>query len=209
MKSRLTSLAASVAIFVWMATLGASATPVSIAPHGTVTSFTPTTSAFTGTEVDSLSMTFSNAAEQGTVYEDVYKSGSTFDFYYQVENDADSTDSLFRLTVGNFTGFNTSVDYLLNGGDAPASANRQISGDSIGFSVEIDPGTTSDWIEVATSATNYGSTGTIALQDSIASNFSGSFDPALGVAPEPATWALMLGGLALLCFCLHRKPAST
>jgi len=95
-------------------------------------------------------MSFSNAFEQGTVYEDVYKSGSFFDFYYQVANDNSSTDSLSRLTVGNFTGFTTSVDYLLNGGDTPTSATRQISGDSLGFNIEIDPGTTSDWLEVAT-----------------------------------------------------------
>jgi hypothetical protein len=207
MNQRPRLLAASVAICFLTVAPSALATPVSIAPHGTVTAFTPTTSTFTGTEVGSFSMTFSNAAEQGTVYENVYQSGNTFDFYYQVANDAASTDSLYRLTVGNFTGFSTSVDYLLNGGDAPTSANRQTSGDSIGFNIEIDPGTISDWIEVATNATNYGPTGTIALQDSIATNFSNSLDPALGVAPEPSTYAMLFGGLALLGFCLRRKSA--
>ena len=199
--------AALVAIFSVMATPAVLASPVSIAPHGTVTAFTPTTSNFTGSEVASFSMSFSNAFEQGTVYEDVYKSGSFFDFYYQVANDNSSTDSLSRLTVGNFTGFTTSVDYLLNGGDTPTSATRQISGDSLGFNIEIDPGTTSDWLEVATNARNYGSTGTISILDSLSSNFSNSPDPALGVVPEPSTYAMMLGGLVLLGFCVRRKLA--
>lgn len=175
----------------------ASASPITLLPGGTVPIFTPTTWAFTGTLVATYSMTFSNATANGTVFEDVYQSGGVLDFYYKITNNVSSTDTLSRITVGNFAGFTTSVDYLLNAGDAPTTATKQLAGNSVGFYDMISPGTSSDWLEVATNATKYNSSGTIAVIDSLAINFSNTLAPASSV-PEPACLGLITAGLLMI-----------
>jgi hypothetical protein len=192
----LTRLALATTLFSLVAGSAAFATPVSLAPGGTVTTFTPTTSSFTGTLVGDYTMAFSNAYENGTVLEDVYNNGGTLDFYYQVQNSATSTDTLTRLTVANFTGFTTAVDYLTGTGDTPTSANRQPSGDSVGFYLSIAPGTTTDWLEVATNATSFNSNGTISLLDTLPTTSTNALEPT--AAPEPSTYALLGLGLIAL-----------
>ena len=168
-------------------------TPVSLAPGGTVTTFTPTTSSFTGTEVAAYSATFSNAYENGSVHEDVYNNSGALDFYYQIVNNASSADDIMRVTVGLYTGFTTAVDYLLNGAVAPSSANRQAAGDSVGFYIGLAPGETTDWLEVATDASFY-APGTIALIDTHTTSLGG-FGPAV---PEPRPLRLLSAGLLLI-----------
>lgn len=178
------------------------ATPVSLAPGGTVTTFTPTTSSFSGTFVTSMSTLFSNAYENGTVKEDVYSNGGTLDFYYQVTNNASSSDSLLRMTVSIYSGYTTAVDYLLSGGDAPTSATRQPVGDSLGFYFTVSPGTSSDWLEVATNATAWDANGGIALIDTLSINLGG-LEPAPAV-PEPLSLGLISGGLLIVGLARRR-----
>ena len=179
----------------------AMATPVPLPPGGTVT-FAPTMSSFSGTFVTSTSMTFSNPFENGTVNEDVYRSGGTLDFYYQVVNNASSPDSLSRITVSVFSGYTTAVDYLLNGGDAPTTATRQAVGDSVGFYFTVSPGTSSDWLEVATNATAYDMKGAVSLIDTQSTYMSGEPEPA--AIPEPLSLGLISGGLLIIGVARHR-----
>jgi hypothetical protein len=180
-----------------MAVSSASASTITLLPGGTVPFFTPTVSAFSGTLVATYSMTFSNAAENGTVFEDVYQSGGVLDFYYKVTNNSSSKDTLSRVTVSTFVGFTTSVDYLLNGGDAPTTATEQVAGNSVGFYDLIKPGTSSDWLEIATNAKAYNADGTIAVIDSVAINFNNALAPSTSV-PEPISLSLIGGGLLLM-----------
>jgi hypothetical protein len=196
---------AMAALFLAMATPTVLATPVPIAPGNTGTSFTPTTSAFTGTLLGTYSMTFSNSSENGTVYEDVYDDSGLLDFYYQIANNASSSDSLSRVTVGNFTGYTTAVDYLLNGGDAPSNATRQAVGDSVGFNffTNIAPGTTTNWLEVSTNATATDSNGTVAAIDSLPSVVVNAIEPA--EVPEPSSFVLLGAGLLAMAGAARRK----
>lgn len=194
----LTILAAALTILV----PASFATPVAIAPGGTVTTFTPTTSSFTGTEVGAYSYAFSNSYENGTVYEDVYNNGGVLDFYYQIVNSSSSTDSLSRVTVGTYTGYTTAVDYLLNGDVAPTSATRQSAGDSVGFYFTLNPGQTTDWLEVATNATSMGP-GTIALIDSQTTDIS-AVGPSV---PEPLSLGLLSTGLLMVGVARWRRSA--
>lgn len=170
------------------------ATPIAIAPGSTVSTFTPTASSFVGTEVATYSTTFSNAYENGAVYEDVYNNGGVLDFYYQIVNNLGSEDALSRMTVGIYTGYTTAVDYLLNTNVAPTSATRQVAGSSVGFFFTLAPGQMTDWMEVATNATAY-VPGSIALIDSLTTNLTG-YGPA--AIPEPLSLGLLGAGLLVI-----------
>jgi hypothetical protein len=196
MKKQLVLLATCV-FFIFVGVPAAFATAVPLAAGTAVTAFTPTTSAFSGTAlITNVTLSFGNPFEIGTVTEDVYQqTNGSLDFYYQVANNASSSDSISEVTIGNFTGFTTSIDYLTNGQDVPTVATRQSTGDAIDFDFDngINPGMETDWLEVTTNATTYNSSGTFAVIDTLNSNLTSSLQP----TPEPSSCAL-----ALVCVCL-------
>jgi hypothetical protein len=139
------------------------------------------------------------------------ESGGTLDFYYQVSNDASSKTSLGRESntffdeFGTFVGFRTDGSTLTGAGFtsaatdmAPVTADRAAG--VIGFSFDravtdkIPPGFSSDVLIISTNATNW-TMGNAEVLDG-GSVTVAAFQPAN--VPEPATMALLGGGLLAL-----------
>lgn len=134
-------------------------------------------------------------------------------FTYLIENDAASANSIGRLTVTEFLGWATDGSYQIPvAGVAPASIDRNVSGDVVGFNFvptgAVDPntgflvpGASSALLVVQTDAPWYkGAVGNL-IDGGVTS--VQSLGPAV---PEPSTIALVLGGLgALGVFRLRRR----
>lgn len=199
--------------------LCAMASTVSETP-GTSLTFSGTTGQSTfsspsgaGTLVATLAPTaFTNSMGStinATGQEVVYRTGSgTLDFFFQVTNNS-TTDTLRNIAVKDFTGFTTSVGYIVNspsGGMAPTGSSRLSSGSTVNFSF-VDSSNNglltgaSDWLEIDTNATSFqfnssaSGTGNITVQDGGTATIFPDYSPAV---PEPATLGLLGGGLALL-----------
>jgi hypothetical protein len=141
------------------------------------------------------------------------ESGGTLDFYYQIFNNATSTDSIARETDTNFSGFTTATGYRTDGSTLtgtsfvdgtfiPVTADRNSVGDVVGFSfnppdsAKIAPGQYSDVFVISTNATKF-TTGTAALIDGGSVNLS-AYQP-LATVPEPKILIpLAMGLLALV-----------
>ena len=149
----------------------------------------------------------------GTTRAAVYRETSTgfLDFLFQFTNTGPG-ESIGRITGTPFDGFSTDVFQsagaigIFLAGDVDAiSVDRGNSGDVVGFDFDLSnggkiaPGQTSYLLQVRTNATSYMS-GFMGVIDGTA-GFTPAFVPAV---PEPSTYALMLGGLALLGF-VRRK----
>ncbi|HYL36913.1 MAG TPA: hypothetical protein VEV17_13445 [Bryobacteraceae bacterium] len=156
------------------------------------------------------------------------EAGGTLDFYYQVNLLAISTncpssqhptcDPLGRETDTDFTGFLTEVatradgsslsgGLFVNGTAIPLSADRSATGDVVGFnftppccSFEIQPGTSSLVLVIATNATNF-TAGNASVIDGGTTTVA-AFEPAAAV-PEPS-YVVVIGG-ALLALGLVRR----
>lgn len=123
---------------------------------------------------------------------------------YLIANDAPSSNSIGRLTVTEFLGWATDGSYQVpTAGVAPASIDRNVSGDVVGFNfvpTPVDPltgflvpGASSALLVIQTDAPSYGPAIGNVIDGGVASV------AALGPAvPEPSTIALVLGGLATL-----------
>ena len=61
----------------------------------------------------------------------------------------------------------------------------------------VSPGSSSDSLVIQTNATAFGA-GNVSLQDGSAGTGVGFAPKKVSAAPEPGSWALMLGGVALL-----------
>jgi hypothetical protein len=147
------------------------------------------------------------------------ESGGTLDFYYQVENNAGSIDSLARETDTNFTGFTTSTGFrvdgstlpggFVNGTVAPVTADRNGPGDVVGFSfnppdsAKIPPGSTSNVFVISTDATHF-TNGTASLIDGGTTTIK-AFEPQSAI-PEPSELMAMALGLITLV-ALHGRRA--
>lgn len=167
------------------------------------------------TAVDNLGV----AKYSGTVRSAVYRnSTNTLDFYYQFTNNVASADSVGRLTTTNFAGFTTDVGNRLDNWDgagiflagtqAATSADRSLSGGTIGFgfgamSSLINPGETTATLVVRTNAIYYG-LGSVTTQNGAVYTAS-AYAPAISDAPEPGTYALLGAGLAAIAVLRRRK----
>ncbi len=127
-----------------------------------------------------------------------------YTFTYLITNDAASANSIGRMTVGEFLGWATDGSYQVPvAGVAPASIDRNVSGDVVGFNFVptpvdpltgfLGPGASSALLVVQTDAPFYA--------PSLANLIDGGVTSvaALGPAvPEPSTIALVLGSLVTL-----------
>ena len=177
----------------------------------------------TGTLLASLAVpyTASTGSPAGTLYSAVYReAGGTLDFYYQVTNFDTSKcggagqipcDPIARETDTTFMGFMTSLGFRLDGGAfggpfvagtvRPVTGDRNGVGDVVGFSfnppdsAKVQAGQASSVLIISTNATNFTS-GNASVIDGGTITVA-SFEPTSAV-PEPTTFLLLGGGLALL-----------
>jgi len=130
-------------------------------------------------------------------------------FVYDLVNGPGSPDAIDRLTVSSFAGYQTDVSFTpVPGPIAPRTVTRSLNGAVVGFEFNV-PGfplvanSVATPLVVQTNAFNW--------TPSLASVIDGSATSVASLAPtaiipEPATIALILGGLALLTSVRHRKP---
>jgi hypothetical protein len=157
----------------------------------------------------------------------VYKSDTAgnLNFVYQVTNLGSSNTSVEGLTFADFGAFAipgvwqtlTGFDVFSNGVEAADSA-RRIEGPTVGldfgstFFADVDaganallnPGETSAVFIVQARAPSF-KLGTFTVQDGLVVRGVG-FAPAV---PEPATWAMMIGGFGLLGAAARRTRRAT
>ena len=133
----------------------------------------------------------------------------TLDFYYRIiSNDASSLDAIMRTTHTNFAGWTTDVDYRIDGlaigGVGPASANRNVSGSTVGFNFDggLQPGDESLFYFIKTTATNYTLGSTVLIDGGIAS--VQSYAPTIVPVPA-AAWLLGSGLLGLVGVARRKK----
>lgn len=156
-------------------------------------------------------------AFSGTLFTDVIAGDASnplggLTFVYRVDNDGGAgPNSIGRLSIASMLGFAIDAAYNPTAGVAPASIDRNPSGDVIGFNfvpTPIDPATgflgpgkSSARLVIQTDAPAYA--------PAVASLIDGGVItvPTLGPAvPEPSTIALVLGGIASLgAFRLRRR----
>jgi hypothetical protein len=184
----------------------------------------------TGIQIDSTSVTFAVKNAQnvtvatGTLLSAVFQeAGGTLDFYYQVFNDASSTDAIHRETDTSFAGFLTATAFrtdcgtlpcgtagFTDGDIAPFASNRSSGvGSTVGFDflaglgTEIAPGTSSNVLVISTNATK-DKIGTANVIDGGVSTVL-AFAPDTTVPPVPVPMNLMLLGNGVLCLGLFRR----
>jgi hypothetical protein len=174
----------------------------------------------TGSNSFSLKNFQNGTVATGTVqYAVIRETGGTLDFLYQFSNDKSSTDSIGTASVANFSGYTTTIGWsgvttpqtvtglpaslsAAFGYVSPTTGHVQSTGDTVdfNFSSYVDPGYTSQWLEVQTNATQYGA-GDINLIDNGISS-TGAFSP----TPEPSSLVLLgLGGLGMVGFGWRRR----
>lgn len=141
--------------------------------------------------------------------------GNCLTFGIQVNNSATSRDGIETVTTGPFSSlFTYNVGYsVANGGVAPLYINDTANGTmSFNFTSTgntsnlINPGQSSDYLLIQTSATNY-VPGSISFQDNQTATVAG-FIPTAAAVPEPATWGLMLVGFGAIGAAGRRRKGA-
>jgi hypothetical protein len=143
----------------------------------------------------------------GTLDTKVIADTQGLDFVYQFSDNANSLDSILRLTASGFTGYATDADYIAGSGAAgPFLVSRSpTTGDVIGFSfltsASVAPGQTSDILVIRTNAQAF-TVGNVSVQDGGNATVA-SFEPV--AVPEPATMGLI--AIAFSGLTLRRRRA--
>jgi len=143
--------------------------------------------------------------------------GGCLDFAFQITVDSSAAGAgIFSANFARFFGYTTDVGYVTNSGDvAPNSVSRGPFGGGVTFLFNtadsaIGLGRVSDFVVVSTNATTYDRSGSLGIAggNSQNPNLSGQinelFEPTF-VAPEPASWTLMLAGAAALGLMRRRR----
>jgi hypothetical protein len=139
------------------------------------------------------------------------------DFAFQIIVDSSASGAgIFSANFGRFFDYTTDVGYVPDsGGVAPNSVSRGPFGGGVTFlfntaETAIGLGRESDFAVVASNATTFDRKGSLAIAggDRQNPNLSGQinelFEPTF-IAPEPASWALMLAGAAALGLMRRRR----
>jgi hypothetical protein len=155
------------------------------------------TNSFAGTNGSSI--VFTGSIQSEVILDAV--SGDD-DFVYQVANATGSPDSIDRLALQSYAGFNTDVGYV-PGGTTPLYASRSTDGSVVGFNFdgnEIQPGSDSDFLVVKTNSTSW-----VEGDGSVIDGGTGNAQVTVPtfivttILPEPTTAALIsIGGVLLM-----------
>lgn len=190
----------------------------------------------TGVEAGSLLATSSapfNSSSgkiQGTIVSAVYEElAGTLDFMLQVTDNSTCIhtpcDAISRVTMSDFTGSvvtgsasrndggNTSAttglgasDPFVNGTVSPFSAERNTTGDTVGWNFplpsQITPGSSSLVMIITTNATSFTAGSAFAIDGGVTQ--VASFEPTV-LTPEPTSIALFATGLLVLMTVLRSK----
>ncbi len=162
-----------------------------------------------GTVLSTLTVPFvAPGAFSGTLTTEVISGDTTntlggLTFTYLITNDAGGTNSIGRMSVVDYDGFATDGNYQVPaGGVAPASIDRNVSGDVIGFNFVptpldpstgfLTPGLSSALLVIQTDAP--------AFRESFANFIDGGVATTgtLAPVPEPGTMILVLSALVTM-----------
>lgn len=152
----------------------------------------------------------------GTVQARVVRStlDNTVDFYWRIFNDANSSDAISLIHVGDFNASAYDLNWRIDGlGDVgPPAGLRHLGPISNAFDFLfanlLQPGTSSNFFFLDTDALSYERTAFFQLLDldqvSASLNFA-TYAPSQRTVPEPAALALLAASLGAIAFIRRRR----